>query len=194
MEARGQGFEEVFPDHETPIFARDQSFRQDTGIQKLLTVTNILEMVSKHMYAPTAATAGLSCFHHHTHVVANQTPAIPNTSISDKMKAHGESPPVKRSPPRKKRLRDGLSLYLRTGRLVLGSRMGISDKGGVASGGMGLKRIGVKEADEAAPGDAFSLYREAADNGASSSSETSKVIRPFVAAGEMGDPCTDLVI
>ena len=76
---------------------------------KTLTVANMLEMVSKHMYAPTAATAGLSFCHHQTHVVPKYTPVIVRTSVSAPMKAHGESPPVRIRPPRKNRFLEGWS-------------------------------------------------------------------------------------
>ena len=53
----------------------------------VLTVANMLEMVSMHMYAPTAATAGLSFCHHHTHVVPKYTPPMVSTAARDATKA-----------------------------------------------------------------------------------------------------------
>lgn len=69
----------------------------------------MLEIVNRHIYAPTPATAGLSFIHHHTHVVPNQTPVIPSTTVSEATNAQGVSPPVRIRPPRKNRLRDGWS-------------------------------------------------------------------------------------
>jgi hypothetical protein len=72
-----------------------------------LTVVNILEIVIKHRYPPTIATAGLSFSHHHTHVVENHTPEMPSTSSDEATNAHGESPPVSSHPLQKNRFRDG---------------------------------------------------------------------------------------
>lgn len=72
-----------------------------------LTVAHMLEIVSRHIYAPTAATAGLSWFHHQTHVVPNHTPVMITTTVIEAMNAHGESPPARKRPSKKKRLREG---------------------------------------------------------------------------------------
>jgi hypothetical protein len=67
------------------------------------------ETVRRHMYAPTAATAGDLLCHHQTQVVENQVADIATTTAKDAMNAQGESPPVKRRPAQKKRLREGYS-------------------------------------------------------------------------------------
>ena len=96
-------------------------------------------MVSKERYAPTAATAGLSFFHHQTAVVPNHTPAIIRTRLKEAMNAHGESPPVSNLPPRKKRFREGCNSYRRTYLPVLGLMTGTAESGGYRSGGVGIK-------------------------------------------------------
>lgn len=98
------------------------------------TVAAMLETVSRHMYAPTAATAGLSCVHHHTHVVPNHTPAIPNSVVRLATNAHGESPPVRMRPPRKNRFRDGCCWYFRIGSPVFSSTIGTAAREGPACG------------------------------------------------------------
>lgn len=61
------------------------------------------------MYAPTAATAGDSLCHHQTQVVENQVADMARTNTRDAMNAQGASPPVRRRPAQKKRLREGYS-------------------------------------------------------------------------------------
>lgn len=63
-----------------------------------LTVVSMQLIVSKHMYATTHATAGLSLCHHHTAVVPNQVPVMPRVSPKLATNAQGESPPVKKRP------------------------------------------------------------------------------------------------
>jgi len=69
----------------------------------LKAVDNINDIVKRHMYAPTAATAGLLLCHHHTHVVPNQTPEIPKSSVRDPINAQGFSPPTSKRPCRYQR-------------------------------------------------------------------------------------------
>lgn len=104
----GQDFLVIFQDRAWPVNSSRSIFhKKKNKIKKSHTVVNIVEIVIKHKYAPTAATAGLSFFHHHTHVVPNQTPVIPNVSARLATNAHGESPPVKKRPRKKNLLRDG---------------------------------------------------------------------------------------
>jgi hypothetical protein len=62
----------------------------------------MFETVSKVMYAPTIGTAIVSLCHHQIAVVPKYTPMIADTTISDAMKAHGESSPDNRHPLKKK--------------------------------------------------------------------------------------------
>ena len=121
---------------------------------KALTVANMLEMVSKHMYAPTAATAGLSFCHHHTHVVPKYTPVIVSITVSDPTNAHGESPPVRILPPRKNRFREGCSSYLRTGFPVSLFTMGVALSGGsICGGGLAMNEAWLIDVPDPCSGD-----------------------------------------
>ena len=60
------------------------------------------------MYAPTAATAGLSLCHHQTLVVPSQIPAIPKTKVRDPMNAQGLAPPMSKWPRMNQRFEDGI--------------------------------------------------------------------------------------
>lgn len=109
----------------------------------------MLDIDSRHMYAPTPATAGLSCSHHHTHVVLNHTEVIPITTVNDATKAHGASPPVNKRPPRKNLLRDCDWVQFRMAFPVFGSIFGVSASGKFTLvGGIGLN-ISCREVDEA---------------------------------------------
>lgn len=47
----------------------------------------MLDIANNAKYAPTAATAGLLCFHHHTAVVPNQTPEMVKSTVKLAMNA-----------------------------------------------------------------------------------------------------------
>ena len=118
----------------------------------------MLEMVSMHMYAPTAATAGLSFSHHHTHVVPKYTPPMVSTAARDATKAHGESPPVITLPPRKNRFREGCSCHLRIGLPVRLSRMGTALSGGsMSGGGVAMNEAWLSEVVDACRGERLCL-------------------------------------
>jgi hypothetical protein len=74
---------------------------------KRRTVVSMVLIVIKHIYAPTAATAGLSFFHHQIMVVPNQTPVIARVTPRLAMNAKGLSPPVRKRPWKKNLFRDG---------------------------------------------------------------------------------------
>jgi len=124
------------PDHEMPARIRDV---QDADLP--LTVASIVEIVSRHMYAPTAATTGLLLCHHQTHVSPNHTPEIAQTTAREARNAQGESPPVIKRPPQKNRLRDGYCSYF-----LFRGFTGIAESEGFAFGGSGLNNwLGVGE-------------------------------------------------
>lgn len=118
----------------------------------------MLEMVSKHMYAPTAATAGLSFFHHHTHVVPKYTPVMVSTTVNAAMNAQGESPPVRILPPKKNRFCEGCTWYLRRGFPVSLLTMGVARSGGsICDGGVAMNEAWLIEVADPWRGDKLCL-------------------------------------
>jgi hypothetical protein len=105
--------------------------------EKQSTVVIMVLIVIKHKYAPIAATAGLSFLHHQTQVVPNQTPVIPKVKPKLAMNAQGESPPVKKRPPKKNLFREGWVSWFFTMR-PLGVRVGMADSGGFWGGGVDM--------------------------------------------------------
>ena len=131
MEDQDPDFAVKSPDHEKPARIRDvQEWEQ---VDPPLTVASIVEIVSRHMYAPTAATTGLLLRHHQTHVSPNHTPDIAQTTAREARNAQGESPPVIKRPPQKNRLRDGYCSYF-----LFRGFTGIAESGGFVFGGSGL--------------------------------------------------------
>jgi len=108
----------------------------------------MVEITTKLRYAPTAAIAGLSLFHHHTAVVPNHTPETTRTREKDPIKAQGVSPPVRSRPSRKKRFREGCFFQRRRGLPVAESITGIARRGGETSGGVGMKEGRGEDEDE----------------------------------------------
>lgn len=107
MVGQGPNCEVRFQDHKSPradVYLLMQAKKDWGGIH---TVASMVEIVRRARYAPTAATAGLSFFHHQTAVVPNQTPAIVMTKVKEATNAHGESPPVSKWPLKKNLFRDG---------------------------------------------------------------------------------------
>jgi hypothetical protein len=140
-EDRGLGIEVEFQGLEMPFMKKPLNKSNERSEKKeSLTVTYILVMVTRHKYAPMAATAGLSFFDHQTAVVPNHSPVMAHTTRVDPINAHGGlSPPVMILPPQKKAFCDTCFWYLRIGLPVLGLIKGTADSGGRRSGGTGLK-------------------------------------------------------